>query len=84
MNIEKTNIYEGIECKDFSQMLKHDATGLPSFYYEKIDFIKVDIEGFEMNFLQGAKETIKKFKPRLFFEIDEKSGKTVNTKLIRR
>ncbi len=40
MNIEKTIIYEGIECKDFSQMLKHDATGLPSFYYEKIDFIK--------------------------------------------
>ena len=40
MNIEKTIIYEGIECKDFSQMLKHDATGVPSFYYEKIDFIK--------------------------------------------
>ena len=40
MNIEKTIIYEGIECKDFCQMLKHDVTGVPSFYYEKIDFIK--------------------------------------------
>ena len=40
MNIEKTIIYEGIECKDFCQMIKHDVTGVPSFYYEKIDFIK--------------------------------------------
>ena len=40
MNIEKTIIYEGIECKDFCQMTKYDATGIPSFYYEKIDFIK--------------------------------------------
>lgn len=40
MNIEKTIIYEGIECKDFCQMIKYDVTGVPSFYYEKIDFIK--------------------------------------------
>jgi|GEM_PF-1949783 len=31
----------------------------------KVDFIKVDIEGMERSFLQGAKETIKKFHPRL-------------------
>ena len=31
----------------------------------KIDFIKLDIEGSEMQCLQGAKETIKKFKPKL-------------------
>jgi FkbM family methyltransferase len=31
----------------------------------KIDFIKADIEGMERDFLQGAKETIKKFKPKL-------------------
>lgn len=38
---------------------------------DKIDFIKVDIEGFEMNFLLGGKETIKRLKPKLFIEIDE-------------
>lgn len=31
----------------------------------KVDFIKADIEGMERFFLQGAKETIKKFKPKM-------------------
>lgn len=31
----------------------------------KLDFIKVDIEGMERNLLAGAKETIKKFKPKI-------------------
>lgn len=31
----------------------------------KIDFIKADIEGMERDLLEGAKETIKKFKPKL-------------------
>lgn len=30
-----------------------------------IDFIKADIEGMERNFLKGAEETIKRFKPKL-------------------
>ena len=32
---------------------------------EKIDFIKADIEGMEPYLIQGAKETIKKYKPRI-------------------
>ena len=32
---------------------------------QKINFIKLDIEGAELNALEGAKETIKKFKPKL-------------------
>lgn len=48
---------------------------------EKIDFIKLDIEGSELDALKGAKHTIKTFKPRLaiclyhdikhFFQIPE-------------
>ena len=32
---------------------------------EKVDFIKMDIEGAETNAIKGAAETIKKFKPKL-------------------
>jgi len=35
----------------------------------RIDFIKIDIEGYEYNFLQGANNLIEKFKPTIFIEI---------------
>ena len=48
---------------------------LDSFVMEnqisKIDLIKIDVEGFEFNVLNGAKESIKKYKPILFIEIDD-------------
>ena len=36
-----------------------------------LDLIKVDVEGFETNVLKGARETCKKFRPKLFVEVDE-------------
>lgn len=38
---------------------------------EKVDLIKVDIEGAEYDFLRGASETIKAFKPMILMEIEE-------------
>ena len=35
----------------------------------KIDFIKMDIEGYELNALRGATQTIKKFMPKLAISI---------------
>lgn len=35
----------------------------------RVDFIKMDIEGAEVNALKGATETIKKFKPRLAISV---------------
>lgn len=35
---------------------------------EKIDFIKVDIEGAEMRFLSGARETLKRLRPAMMIE----------------
>ena len=37
----------------------------------KVDVMKIDVEGFEMNVLLGAEEVIEKHKPFLFIEIDE-------------
>jgi len=36
---------------------------------EKVDFIKMDIEGAEQNAIKGAEKTIKKFKPKLAISI---------------
>ncbi|ABS62943.1 methyltransferase FkbM family [Parvibaculum lavamentivorans DS-1] len=38
---------------------------------EKVDFIKVDIEGWEVNFLRGALGTIGRFRPILLLEVME-------------
>lgn len=37
----------------------------------RVDFVKVDIEGAEYDFLLGARETIKAFKPMILMEIEE-------------
>lgn len=42
---------------------------LDSFEFDNIDYIKVDVEGFEMQFLKGAAETIKRTKPVINIEI---------------
>lgn len=41
----------------------------------KIDVMKIDVEGFEMNVLLGAAKSIAKWKPFLFVEIDEENLK---------
>ncbi|WP_430406170.1 FkbM family methyltransferase [Fluviicola sp.] len=39
----------------------------------KVDFIKIDVEGFELQVLKGAELTIKRFKPILVFEYSIKN-----------
>lgn len=37
---------------------------------QRLDFVKCDIEGFEVKFLKGAKQTFKKYKPKLLIEFN--------------
>lgn len=50
---------------------------------EKIDFIKIDVEGFELSVLKGAEETLKASKPIIFLELDDnnlqENGATAKT-----
>jgi FkbM family methyltransferase len=43
---------------------------IDSLDWDRLDFIKIDAEGFEHNILKGAIETIKKFKPIMVIEIN--------------
>lgn len=51
------------------------ATTLDDFikekHIERVDFIKIDVEGFELNVLKGGRETIGKLKPVLYIEVDD-------------
>lgn len=49
---------------------------------DSVDFIKIDIEGFELNALKGGKDVLKKFKPTLCLEIDDKTLKRNDDKAI--
>ena len=44
---------------------------IDSFNFEKLNFIKIDIQGSEVKALRGAKKTIAKFKPYMFIEIEQ-------------
>ena len=41
---------------------------LDSFGFQRIDILKIDVEGFEMEVLKGAKETISRCRPRIIIE----------------
>lgn len=43
----------------------------PTLSLEKLDVMKVDVEGFEYEVLKGAEATLRKFKPVLFIELDD-------------
>jgi FkbM family methyltransferase len=56
-----------------------DSLGLQK-YKDRLDFIVIDAEGWELDILQGGVETLKTFKPTMLIEINrgtlEKFGKT--------
>ena len=45
----------------------------------RIDLIKIDVEGYELNVLRGGIKSIEKFKPILFIELDDENLKQQNS-----
>jgi FkbM family methyltransferase len=39
---------------------------------DRVDFVKIDVEGFELNVLRGAENTLSQFKPTIILEYDER------------
>ena len=48
----------------------------------KLDFIKIDTEGYEFQVIKGAKETIKKYKPILLVELELRNSSKIVIKKI--
>lgn len=55
-----------------------DIRALDEFDIQNVSFIKIDVEGFEMEVLMGAKKTIEKWKPVIMVEVFELKRKEVD------
>ena len=80
-NEEKT-ILQKVEVKPLDDLvfdegyIEQDRNAQTNkFNLKKLDFIKIDVEGNEMQTLRGAKKTIEKFKPILMVEMEQRHHK---------
>jgi FkbM family methyltransferase len=48
------------------------AQKLDSYEFQEVKVIKIDVQGYEYNVIEGALKTIEKYKPYIFIEIEEK------------
>ena len=79
------NLYVNYACADITNLTEkknnsqsYKTVSIDNFVFKnkisKIDFIKMDIEGCELKALQGAVETLKKYKPKLAIAAYHKNG----------
>lgn len=60
---------------DVVRELRVTTGRLDQFDLGKVDFIKIDVEGFEEHALDGARSVIERDQPRLLIEIEERHNK---------
>lgn len=63
-NETSADVFE-VQCKRLDDVAA-------SYKINRIDFIKIDVEGFELNVLEGAQHTIEEHSPLLLIEIEKK------------
>ena len=69
-NYGGTSMYT-FEGTDYSTETKVDCHRLDDIYKGRVSFIKIDVEGHELQVLEGARDTIKRDLPTILIEIDE-------------
>ena len=66
---------------DYNKTINVDLKTIDSLALERVDFIKIDVEGMEEAVLEGAKVTIDKLKPILFIEVLKSNPDTIHKNL---
>lgn len=59
------------EVKADSEGFEVDCVTVDSFKFPEVTLMKVDVEGHELNVFKGAKKTIERCRPVIFFEANE-------------
>lgn len=65
--------FQGTTIKESIEVVKLDEFS-PVQTLKRLDLLKIDAEGLELNVLQGATQTIQRFQPVIFVEIQEDSA----------
>ena len=52
----------------------YDATTLDACAFDRVDFMKMDVEGAQLDVLQGGQETLRRDKPVIWVEMNSKQG----------
>jgi FkbM family methyltransferase len=76
-NVGSSNIGDA-QIDDLQCFYVHGSR-LDSFGLDRLDFMKVDVEGAEMELLYGASNVIKKFRPRVVCELNRGTLQRFNT-----
>lgn len=71
----QTSIKEKNEEKTILQKVEVKPLDDLDLKFQKLDFIKIDVEGNEMQTLRGAKKNIEKFRPILMVEMEQRHHK---------
>ncbi|MGC9122922.1 MAG: FkbM family methyltransferase [Thermoplasmata archaeon] len=61
--------------------INFETRTLDSFNLEKVDILKIDVEGFECDVVEGAFNTISKHKPKIIIETHGSKSRDKCTKL---
>ena len=78
--IEEVNATSGMELCDTEDVVVTTLDNfIPSMKLDHIDFIKIDVEGFELKVLTGASHIISSHRPKLFIEVVEEHLERKNT-----
>lgn len=69
LEIRKTARTEFIgQSIDYDRLVRTHMISIDSLEFDRLDFLKIDIEGMEMEALRGAQQTIARHKPQMLIE----------------
>ena len=72
-------IWENIKVRSLNYLIKKKKI---NFKNKKVDFIKIDVEGYEYQVIKGAVNFLKKYKPIILIELESRTSNNLQIKKI--